>query len=317
MPYRRQKDACLMTHSRTSLLFTHDWNEDWKATQNARREIDAVERWNKRAETAGLTGFGGPNDYYVQSFIRLAEIGEQDTVLDMGCGNGALSMPLGQSGHYVVACDFSPKMIEVLKENLSTLGITTVTPFCMSWEDNWEHHGLTERTVDVAIASRSMITKDLKASLLKLDAVARKRVCITLATAGSPRLDSRVIRALGLADDVGRDYQFALNILINAGIKPELSYIVSKRKDRFSSIDEAFESYQSMVENYSLGYTSDEREARDAALRAWLQEHLIEETFRQEDECDGTGTTHEPGEPGLVFKEPRETIWAFISWNKE
>ena len=161
--------------------------------------------------------------------------------------------------------------------------------------------------------SRSLITQDLEASLLRLDKVARRRVCITLATEGTPRLDLRAMRALGLTDDPGRDFQFALSILIDHGIKPQLSYIASARVDRYASVDEAYRVYAKMVDDFYQGSSKSEKEALYVALRAWLHEHLVEDT---------AGASLEGTDPGktrntyLVFDKPRENIWAFIAWDK-
>ena len=53
-----------------------------------------------------------------------------------------------------------------------------------------------EGSVDVAVASRSVITHDLEDSLQKLSAVARERVCVTVGTGVSPRVDMRVAQEL-------------------------------------------------------------------------------------------------------------------------
>lgn len=72
---------------------------------------------------------------------------------------------------------------------------------------------------DVAIASRSIATSDLRDALLRLTEVARRRVCITLATGSSPRVDERILAAVGLPSVLGRDYLYAFNILANEGSK--------------------------------------------------------------------------------------------------
>ncbi|MFR5091974.1 MAG: hypothetical protein ACLTDR_08140 [Adlercreutzia equolifaciens] len=90
-----------------------------------------------------------------------------------------------------------------------------------------------EGMTDVAIASRSIATADLRDALLRLTEVARRRVCITLATGSSPRVDERILAAVGLPSVLGRDYLYAFNILASEGVKAEVRYIDSTRDDTF------------------------------------------------------------------------------------
>ena len=70
-------------------------------------------------------------------------------------------------------------------------------------EHDWANYGLEEGSVDVAVASRSVITHDLEDSLKKLSAVARERACVTVCTGVSPRVDLRVPRDMKL--ELGRE----------------------------------------------------------------------------------------------------------------
>ena len=229
----------------------------------------------------------------------------------MGCGTGALSMPLGAAGHLVVAADFSRGMLGVLEGELAERGIASVTPKLMSWEDDWAAHGVLPGSVDVAVASRSIATADLKDSLMRLTDAARRRVCITLPTGGSPRTDERVLTALGLQNQLGRDYLYAFAILAEEGLKPEVSYIESARPDTFDTPEEANETFSRMVDD-TVGslVTTAERDAALARLRPWLADNLVENP-----RAGQPGRKGEP-EKRLALREPRKVTWAFIAWDK-
>ena len=153
----------------------------------------------------------------------------------MGCGTGALAVPLGEAGHKVVAADFSQGMLDQMQARLNEAGVRTVFPKLMSWEDDWPAFGVREGMTDVAVASRSIATADLRDALLRLTEVARRRVCITLATGSSPRVDERILAAVGLPAVLGRDYLYAFNILADEGIRAEVRYIDSTRDDTFAT----------------------------------------------------------------------------------
>lgn len=167
----------------TPLLTATDWSEEWKELQKVRRHADDAAFWDKRSAT--FTTKDAPN-LYVEKFLEYAEIRPGETVFDMGCGTGALAVPLGEAGHKVVAADFSQGMLDQMQARLDAAGVRTVFPKLMSWEDDWPAFGVREGMTDVAIASRSIATADLRDALLRLTEVARRRVCITLATGSSP-----------------------------------------------------------------------------------------------------------------------------------
>lgn len=290
------------------LLTTRDWNEEWKALQRLRRRADDAAYWDKRSHT--FTTKDAPNPY-VERFLELADIHPGETVFDMGCGTGALSIPLGLAGHKVVAADFSQGMLDRLQEGLDESGVRTVFPKRMSWEDDWPAFGVRPGMTDVAVASRSIAVADLKDALLRLTDIARRRVCITLATDASPRTDERILRALGLKSVLGHDYLYALNILANEGLRPELAYIDSTRSDTFGSTEEALESLSSMVRD-AVGATTPaaELEAALARLPEWLHENLVEN--------EHAGRPDKKGVPEgrLRLRELRTVTWAFLAWDK-
>lgn len=297
-----------MPESFTPLLSTHNWNEEWKELQKARRQADNAAHWDERSKTFGISD--APNAY-VRAFLERARIEPGETVFDMGCGTGALSLPLGQAGHKVIAADFSAGMLGVLEEEIAKRGITTVFPKQMSWEDDWPAQGVCPGMVDVCVASRSIATADIKDSLLRLTDVARRRVCITLATGSSPRTDERVLAAIGLQSALGRDYLYAFNILANEGLMPEVSYIESTRSDSFDSANHAYQELARMVEDSTGAFVPEaSRRAALERLRDWLDANLVEN--ERAGEADAKGKTAKR----LRLREPRSVTWAFISWNK-
>ena len=140
--------------------------------------------------------------------------------------------------------------------------------------------------------------------------MARRRVCITLATGSSPRTDERVLQAIGLQSVLGRDYLYAFNILAARGIKAEAAYIESTRSDTFDSLDEACEDLGRMVEDSAAFVPRAERDAALARLRPWLEGQLVEN--------ERAGLPDRKGVPerALRLRDPRTVTWAFLAWDK-
>ena len=297
-----------MTDEFTPALTSTDWNAEWKELQKARRRTDDASYWDKRSAT--FTTKDAPNRY-VEAFLEYAAIRPGETVFDMGCGTGALAIPLGEAGHKVVAADFSQGMLDQMEATLAERGIRTVFPKLMSWEDDWPAFGVREGMTDVAIASRSIATADLRESLMRLTDIARRRVCITLATGSSPRVDERILAAVGLPQVLGRDYLYAFNILACEGIKAEVRYINSTRDDSFESPEDAFEKLSAMIGDCSTVQATDaERDQARERLREWLAVNLVPNENAGQPDCKGV-----PQNPWRL-REPRTVTWAFLAWDK-
>lgn len=266
-----------------------DWNDAWKARQLRRRHADDVEFWNGRAPSFAKTAGTSP---YAREFLQRAGIEAGQTVFDMGCGSGTLALPLAQQGIEVWACDFSPKMIELMMKRAELEGTAgLIHPISLSWAEDWSVRELP--TCDVAFASRSVATSDLRSALEKLDGQARERVCMTLGTDLSPRCDEVLLRAAGRPPEPYTDYVYGMNILWQMGRQPSLSYIRSQRSGTFASPEEALEQTCRAMEA-----TAAERER----LEAYTREHIVRDVDKH-------------GEPCWRYDHTRVTSWAFISWD--
>ncbi len=272
------------------------WNTLWEVRQALRGESDDSNHWDKRAKT--FSHKDSPSTY-VDTFLEFADIKPGESVFDMGCGTGNLSLPLGKSGHKVLAADFSEGMLTQLRVALQEEKVTSVSIMNLSWSDDWKEHGLMPDSYDVALASRSIATDDLAGALKKLTAVARRRACITLVTGSSPRTDDAMMRDIGIPMHPSFDDVYALAILSAMGYFPELRYITTYRNDHFDTLDDAVEKYTAMVKR-AIGRNGTNGSAHDYPIKEWLRDNLVKA---------GEGG-------GLTLKNPRKVMWAFLSWDK-
>lgn len=307
LPYEGIITAWEVTMDNASLteLANTNWNEEWKRLQIARKRPDDASFWDERSKTYVTQG---PNRY-VERFLALADIRPHESIFDMGCGTGALSLPLGERGHDVIGADFSPGMLSYLIEEAQEKGLTNIQTKVMSWSDDWESQGVTKDSVDVAIASRSIATADLEDSLMRLNQVARRRVHITIATGSSPRVDDVALHELGISNEFGKDFVYAFNILVQHDIKPEVSYIESHKQGTFDSFEDAYETYEKMVFSAVIDKHAPATQEALKKLTPWIEERLTRNPT--------AGELDQKGQPQKAFILEHKHIisWAFVAWN--
>lgn len=266
-----------------------DWNASWKAVQEGRGAIGDPAKWDARADSFAKREVSS----YSERFVELLGLRDGESVLDMGCGTGELALMLAGQGHPVIAADFSTGMLSHLEAAAAKRDALPVKALRMSWTDDWRAHGVEADSVDVAIASRSIMVPDLAEALGKLTETARRKVAVTLCAGASPGEDTVLLEAIGRRPAGRYDVPFCVNILFSQGFFPEITYIDADKKVRYASVEEAIADSVKRID----GITPGEESAAEEFLRA----HLV---------------PADDGEGGqvLTFDYPRVSNWAFISW---
>ena len=267
-----------------------DWNAEWMRLSDQREVAHDAAFWDRRAPDFRGGGEASP---YVAGFIGGMCLRPGESILDVGCGSGALALPLARAGHDVTALDFSAGMLGVLRQRASADGLHNVTTVHAGWDDDWRGAGA--GVADVAIASRSLDVRDLRAALQKLDAFARRRVCVSLPADGLLYPQLLAHEAVGRPYAKRGDQGVAVNVLRQMGIAAEVRSLEHAGARRYESLDAAVDSLRHMVA------PADMRE--ETALERYVVEHLVE-------------TTAEDGRR-VWRQEPEITVrWALLAWDK-
>lgn len=93
---------------------------------------------------------------------------------------------------------------------------------------------------------------------------------------------------------------------ISEGIRPELNYISSVRRDSFKEFEEVYLKYDDMLEKFGNMISHKRMLQAKNDLKNWLSSQLI----------DDPKMGDLPAEKPYILKMPRVVRWAFISWNK-
>lgn len=263
-----------------------DWNRVWRALHARSRSSKRDARfWDKRAPSFAKAV---SETDYADQFLAIMKPDADWTVLDMGCGSGTLAVPLARLVSSVTAVDFSGEMLAVVRKRCEAEDIRNITTIQGRWEDDWEKLGID--ACDMAIASRSMAVEDLQTSILKLNAVARKRVCIVTVVGDGPH-DRRLFDAVGRPLNIGPDYIYNYNMLYQMGICANVAFIEEIRNRTYNNPEEAVE---------SMHWMFDELNSREEEkLTAFIKKHLV---FRS-------------GSWRLSYE--KRIRWAVMWWEKE
>ena len=261
-----------------------DWGLLWQQARiKKNRRSKGAADWDKKAASfARRTA----RSIYIGKFIELLEPQPDWSVLDIGCGPGTLALPIASCVRKVTGLDFSGKMLEIVDNKADGQGLNNIATHKLSWEDDWQQHGI--KPHDVAIASRSLAVDDLKKAINRLNSFATKKICITDRVKHGP-MDPAAFAAVGRPLNSGPDYIYTLNLLYQMGYLASVSFIRLEESLGYSSLDEAFSSYAWMFQN--LDHNEKNR------LKKYVQSIT---TIAD----NGRATVHRENVP----------TWAYISW---
>jgi len=258
---------------------------------------DSQAYWNKRAATFTRDATSD----YERWLLDLLALEADDEVLDMGCATGTLAVPLARAGHHVHGCDFAEAMLAILDERTAAENLP-ITSHLLAWEDDWEEAGLGENSVDVAFASRSLMSGDVPACVRKLDATARSRAAVVMPDSLLPSRDPRLLTYLGRSARRARIVRDVTRALAALGRIPVFATTRTFRPMRFSSFDEARADLRHLAGPEP--FTAREQRLFDA----YAAQHVV-----REDVTDLSGATEER----WILAHKLPVTWAFIGWRTD
>ena len=258
---------------------------------------DSQAYWNKRAATFTRNATSD----YERWLLDLLTLKSGETILDMGCATGTLAVPLARAGHRVHGCDFAEAMLAILDERAAADKLP-VTSHLLAWEDDWEEAGLGENSVDVAFASRSLMSGDVSACVRKLDAAARSRAAVVVPDNLLPSRDPRLLTYLGRSTRRPRVVRDVTHMLTSLGRIPTFATTQTFRPMRFSSFDEARADLRRLAG--PKPFTAREQRLFDA----YAAQHFVREAPADPSEAT---------EGHWVLNYPLPVTWVFIGWRTD
>lgn len=236
------------------------------------------EAWDARAAEMNRSSDSGA---YVEDFLRRMDFSGCRSLLDVGCGTGAIALAAAPRLREVVGIDYSPRMLELFDDNARVRGLGHVRSMRRAWEDDWTD----VPRCDIVTASRSTAVMDMGDALAKLNRMAKKRVYLTSLVSGR-FIDPSILEIIGRpVPPATPNYIYIVNILHQMGIHARLDYIDYENRIKGAT---GFREFAQTVGRVAGELSEDELER----LKTW---------YATDPERALTG--------GAPFR------WAFISWD--
>lgn len=245
-----------------------------KATTDFKGKTSAD--WDEKSADMAQSTINSP---YVNDFISRMQLSGDEVILDIGCGPGALSIPLAKRVKEVIAIDFSAQMLEELKAYAAREGVTNIKTYHLGWDDDWS----TLPQADIVVASRSMEVSDIDAALTKMSAYAAKACYLTYKVGGS-FVDMNILDTIGKKVKTKPDYWYIPILLYSQGYLPRVDYIETGRGSVRSGTEEEF--VESLI--WSVHELSEEQKTK---ARQYYRDVIVGQS-----------------------RPPRAVNWAFIGW---
>jgi len=278
---------------------TIDWNALWQAESSAshwgKGSCSRKDIWDQRAagfnQRISRLAEGKEDldkDDYISKMLNHIEVKPEWSVLDIGCGPGTLAVPLAKKAKSVTALDLSSEMLKHLKENAESNELTNIQYINSSWIDACANRQISPH--DVVVASRSLMSGDIKEALSCIISITRQAAYLTFPIIHLP-FDWEVYKAIGRDGKKHPPYIYIYNLLFQMGIQANVEVLRSRIKVQFSSVEQAVNELQWRTETFSPEEMS--------RLTGFLKQKFSE------------------SKDSSVFTHEGYSKWALIWWKKE
>lgn len=250
------------------------WSEFWADKLSNKKDKD----WDKAAP--GFYRRTKKEDYNDALFDKLI-LNKDDTVLDVGCGEGSVTIPLAKRVKKVIGLDSSPKMLEYLEKRANDNDINNIECNLKPIEDiSYDEIG----DMDVVVCSRSLNgIIPIEDVLAELNKIANKYVFITIFGPENKKIEKDFDKELGIKTEDFPDYNYFFNILFNMGIYANIERFDLNNYREYSSIDEAMDNGKFRLDLYS---DSEKEKLRDYLKRILTFDENSKKYYNVKDKAD-------------------------------
>ena len=239
-----------------------DWAYFWAKKLESKK--DRAKDWNKAAPNFGKSA---KKDDYHTKLIERINVSKEDTILDLGCGDGSITIPLAKKAKSVTGVDSAYKMLEILNENAKKEGIENIRTL----EEDLSNIRINDvGKHDIVVASRSLNgIINIRQTISNINEIADKYVYITLFGPNNWKIEKEFFESIDKEYVEFPSHRYFFNILVDMGIYPNVENLNIGHKREYENIEEALESGK-----WRLELLDDEEKAQ---LYKYLEDILEED----------------------------------------
>lgn len=242
---------------------------------NNPNEIDWAEYWTRMMDNAGNRGKDwtkaakvyrkiAEKDNYTEKLIENMILDKNDTVIDVGCGEGSVTVPLSKYVSKITASDLTEKMLDILKNRIEEEHINNIE---IIQEDinniTAEKYG----HYDIVLGSRVVNgIRDINQVILNLNEIANKYVFLSVFGVNNWKIEKDFYKHINKEYNDRPEYTVLVNILANLGIYANVKNLNVGPSRTYDSIDDALKNGKWDSQKLS----KEEKEQ----LREYLEENL-------------------------------------------
>ena len=211
-----------------------DWECIWQ--KSLKKGFKKEKDWDKIATEYGKWL---ENDDYPDVLLNEMRISSNDTVLDIGCGEGTITRKIAKKAKSVTGIDKSELMLEELNKKSIENNIDNIKTIQKDIND------LTYESVgdyDIVLASRCLNgIYNIKDTLITLNEIANKYVYITVFGSSTHEYKKEKAKIAGKPFKAGTDHMVLVMLLRSLGIEANVLQLECENLKEYHSIEEAIE----------------------------------------------------------------------------
>lgn len=224
-------------------------------------------------------------DDYPDKLLKKIVTNPNDSILDIGCGEGTITLPLAKKVSRVTCIDLSSEMLKILKEKAEKQGINNLK--CLQ-EDMSNMSPDSVGEVDVVVASRCLNgIMDIETILKKMNTIA-KSVYITLRISENLSYEKNTHKILNREYPKYPSHVYVYNMLHKMGITANVEKLECETLNIYEDVDELIDRY-----SWKMGGLNTDEEF---LLRKHFKETLI------------------TNEDGYLVNPEESSDWILIWW---
>ena len=237
-----------------------DWEYIWQ--KSLKKGFKKEKDWDKIATEYSKWL---ENDDYPDVLLNEMRISSNDTVLDIGCGEGTITRKIAKKAKSVTGIDKSELMLEELNKKAEDENIVNIHTIQKDINDlDYDEIG----DYDIVLASRCLNgIFNIKNTLLTLNKIANEYVYITVFGSSIHKYKKEKAEIAGKPFKAGTDHMVLVMILRSVGIEANVLQLECKNLKEYHTIDEAIER--------SIWRLGDLEEENKIALENYFKETFV------------------------------------------